>query len=289
MILVSHRTSSTCCDPVDMATSILNRLWPSSPPGNTPAEGAGEQHFSFAAELPGSHADQPLWRMSVDLIEKPEGEGARLRLRVRMQTAVGEALTRATERAKLHRTSNHAQMLGSDSAAPKADALMVVGGGPLSRVGRRVGTVVSDVVERGLRQPFVQKLLDPLKTHDINTWFEVQASTAPLDAGANALLPEAEQLAKVGIALRQPDPRGGPLIESWATPGNDDRSFALVSVVRMAKEHLPPGVAALLGDQPFHLAAAMVNVVEPHRAIPAPKPSEPNADAEPNTRNEHST
>jgi hypothetical protein len=97
--------------------------------------------------------------------------------------------------------------------------------------------------------------------HEINSWFELQVSTEPLDGGAAALLPAPERLARLGVV-----PRSGPnapMVESWiGDVGGGRPGFAQLSLVRIARDQLPPRVAALLGSRPLQLAAALVNTVE---------------------------
>lgn len=219
-----------------MALPIINRLRRSETPAAVPAE----QRYAFAAELPGARPDHPLWRMSLEWIERPEGDGERLRIRAHIRTAFGEALSGSR---------------GSLSAETGPAS-----GRALSAVTRRLGAAL----ERGLQQPLVQRLVEPLKHYELNTWFDVQVSTAALDAGTTALLPAPEQLARLGIAPKTD--REAPLVESWATPGAGGASFAQVSLLRMAKDRLPESLANLLGSRPFQLAAAVVNVVEPAAA-----------------------
>jgi hypothetical protein len=104
----------------------------------------------------------------------------------------------------------------------------------------------------------LRRLAEPLLELDFNTWVEIRASTASLDAGSHGLLPQGERLQALGI---QPHRAGDmPLAESWVTEAAD--SFAQVSVLQIDKRHLPARLARLLGDRPFGLAATIVNTAQ---------------------------
>lgn len=222
-----------------MARPILRRQ---RRPGTSLPATVPDQHYGFAAEIPGLRPGHPLLRLSVEWSDRAEGEGERLRLKAHIKTAVGEMIATAGTR--------------SEAPALTQDAAPAPGG----RVGALVRSL-GDAVGRGLRQPAVQRLLEPLRPYELNTWFDIQVSTAPLDAGATALLPAPEQLARLGIAPSAA--ATAPVMESWATPGAHPSSFAQVSLLRLGKERLPAAARSLLGPRPFHLAAAVVNVVEP--------------------------
>jgi hypothetical protein len=195
-----------------------------------------EERIAFRAQLPGADSEHPLWQFSVEVVEKAEGDGERLRLRAHIRTTLGEA---------------HA------SLSARQGQLAGEGGGTMLALARGLSRMVS----RGLELPLVRQLAAPLLQHDLNTWLEVQISTAALDGGSRALLPAPEQLARLGIVPRSDD--SAPMLESWAGSTGGTRSGAAhVSLLRLAKEQLPAPLAALLGARPFQFAAAVVNVVE---------------------------
>src|SRR3569623_3248227 len=185
-----------------------------------PAE--SEERVAFTAELPGADPAHPLWRMGVEWAERGEGDGERLRLRVHIRTPLAEALTRAPEQGRL--------------SAP------VAGRGLVPTVTRGI----SRAIMRGLEMPLVKQLAAPLLQHDLNTWIDLQVSTAPLDGGTRALLPAPEQLARLGITPHQEG--GAPIMESWTgATGGSKPGMAQVSLLRLAKEQLPEALAAMLG------------------------------------------
>ncbi|HWU68309.1 MAG TPA: hypothetical protein VN046_05495 [Stenotrophobium sp.] len=212
----------------------LGALGLGTPPA--PQHGTPEQ-MSFSAELPGGADGAPLWRMNLQLVSEPHGDGDKLRLRAHFQTNFA-----STVRAALQSTQ-----AGRQQALP--------GTGSALTLAERTGALA----QRALVHPLVRKVAAPLLRHDFNTWIDLQASTASLDAGAVALLPQHEKLTAMGIA---PSRRksAGPVAESWS--GQSPNGFAQVSILQIDKRHLPQRLASLLADKPFQMAAAIVNTVE---------------------------
>src|ERR1700723_462875 len=58
---------------------------------------AGGEHYSLAAEIPGATPGKPLWRMNVELVSEPQGDGERLRLRAHLQTNFASGLAHALD------------------------------------------------------------------------------------------------------------------------------------------------------------------------------------------------
>lgn len=192
----------------------------------------GEERLNFALEVPGP-SDKPLWRMELQMHAEPHGDGEKLRLRAHFQTNLASALRPALER----------PVTVSSSTALTLSA--------------RAGSVAQNAASRALQFRAVRALAEPLLQHDLNTWFEVHASSASLDSGAQTLMPQGDKLAALGIVPKQQD---GPVLESWA--GEAPGGFAQVSLMQVDKRQLPPDLQRALGAQPFQFAAAMVNTVE---------------------------
>jgi hypothetical protein len=93
--------------------------------------------------------------------------------------------------------------------------------------------------------------------HDLNSWIEVTASTASLDGGAHDLIPKSDKLESMGI---RPARHDGPHVESWS--GLTPNGTAQVSTFQLDKKSLPKNLRKKLGDQPFNLAAMVVNTIE---------------------------
>lgn len=200
-----------------------------------PGQSAEDERFNLAVELPGSADGKPLWRLELQLHSEPHGDGEKLRLRAHIQTNLASGLKPALE--------------AQAPEAVDARALSVTG-----RASRRV----QNAARRALALPLVQTLAEPLLRHDLNTWVEVNASTASLDQGSRDLLPQGERLAALGIVPLRRDDK--PVVQTWA--GEAPGGYAQVSLLQVDKRHLPPALQQRLGEQPFQFAAAVVNTVE---------------------------
>lgn len=199
-----------------------------------PAGEADLDRMDLTAEIPLS-TGKPLLRVQLQLHSEPQGDGERLRLRAHIQTNLASALRPALQQA----------------APPLSDAHALTLAG-------RAGAVVQSAATRALELPLVRALAEPLLQRDFNTWVEMQASTASLDAGARDLIPQGEKLAALGIVpVRKDD---GPVAQSWA--GQAAGGMAQVSLIQMEKRHLPEQLQRALGDKPFQFAAAIVNTME---------------------------
>ena len=202
-------------------------------------EQRGPEELTFSAEVPVAGADAPLWRMNVQLVSEPHGDGERLRLRAHVQTnfaALRPGLT-----------------------APQRKTEALAGSGGRGSTALRLTERTAALAQRALANPVVNFLAQPLLKHDFNTWIDLQASTASLDDGAHALVPQSDKLSALGIRpARSKD--GGPVAESWA--GEAPGGFAQVSIVQLDKRHLPPRLAKLLRDKPFQMAGTVINTVQ---------------------------
>src|SRR3546814_20144255 len=89
-------------------------------------------------------------------------------------------------------------------------------------------------------------MAEPLLQLDLNTWIEIQASTASLDRGSHGLLPQADRLNALGIHPKRAGDE--PLAESWAGEAPD--GYAQVSVLQIDKRHLPARLLLMLGERP---------------------------------------
>lgn len=187
------------------------------------ADRLGGEALAVSAEIPGRAG--PLWQMRFEMKSEPEADGERLRVRVHFKLSLRKALPTAAD-------------------TPSATSLP-------AKVGRWI--------ERRLDTPLMQTLAEPFLDRDLNTWIDVQSSTASLDEGAKALWPA--RLADLGIT-----PRDDRVLQAWAGalqgahPG-----FAQMSLLQLDRRHLPPDVQRTLGDRPFQLSAAVVNVIEDRR------------------------
>lgn len=193
--------------------------------------------LAFSAELPGG-VHGALMKLDVRVETEPHGDGERLCLRAHLQSNFASVL-----KPLLNESAPHAALPRSETRS-------------LARR-ERIGLLAERGLRRAMNNRLARRLAEPLLRTDVNTWLEVQASTASLDAGAHALVPQNEKLAALGI---RPTRREGAHMENWS--GAAGNGFAQVSLLQLDKASLPPALAKRLGDQPFNLAAMMVNTVE---------------------------
>lgn len=202
--------------------------------------GGAEDRLSFSAEVPAGVFGSIL-KVDLSVDSEAHGDGERVRLRAHVQTNFASVLR---------------PMLASPPPPPKPRRGKKSQSRALATTAF-LGQVASRGMRRAFANPIVQRLAEPLMRHDINSWIEVTASTASLDGGAHALIPQNEKLASLGI---RPAKHDGPHMESWS--GITPQGNAQVSTLQMDKKSLPKRLQKKLGDQPFHLAAMMVNTIE---------------------------
>jgi hypothetical protein len=90
----------------------------------------------------------------------------------------------------------------------------------------------------------------------LRSWLEVRSSSAALDEGSRALVPE--RLGALGIT-----PQAGKPLQTWAGMlGGARPAFAMLALMQFDKERLPPRLQRVLGPKPLHLTATLANVVE---------------------------
>lgn len=175
---------------------------------------------AFSAQIPGSSG--PLWEMRVEAQSEPQGDGERVRLRAHF---------------RMHLRASPAPGRRPD-AAPALPA----------RVGRWI--------ERRLASPVLRLFAAPLIDRDFNSWVEVRASSAALDEGSRALVPE--KLKVLGV-----EPQAGRPLQTWAggLPGARP-GYAMLTLLQVEKERLPAPLKQAMGEKPFQLSATLVNVIE---------------------------
>jgi len=217
-----------------------------TPPNSSPVVPDEPQRLRFAAEIPGGEHG-PLWKINVEALSEPApGGGERLRLRAHIQTnlaSVAKPALAALGERTLARLP-----------APAAQATSA-----LAPLAQQAGRWLGDRAQAGAAKlaPRLSQWAAPLLRHDLNTWFELHASTAPLVEGAKALLPNAAKLSQLGITPNLGP--NAPAVQNWQGQIGDEA--AQVSLLRMDDRQLPETLRAKLGGMPFQLAAAVVNVV----------------------------
>jgi hypothetical protein len=223
-----------------MLRRIRRRISRLTTPASATDTASGGDTRAFAAELPIGQSE-PLWRVQLQMITEPHADGERLRLRAHLQTNFASALRPALQQ----REVPERPALGSDGR----NALTLT---------QRAGGLMQRAATRALAVPALRALAEPLLQLDLNTWIEVQASTASLADGSHQLLPQQDKLAALGIRPKRASDQ--PMAESWAGEAPD--GFAQVSVLQIDKRHLPERLRERLGDLPFSLAAAIVNTAQ---------------------------
>lgn len=204
---------------------------------------AGEDRLSFKAELPAGVFGSIL-KLDVSVDTQAQGDGERVRLRAHVQTNFASVLRpMLAAPAPPPRPRRGVPRTGASRALAPATAL--------------VGQLAGRGVRRAFSNAIVQRLAEPLMKRDINSWIEITASTASLDGGAHDLMPKSDRLESMGI---RPARREGPHVESWS--GATAQGSAQVSTLQLDKKSLPKNLQKRLGDQPFNLAAMMINTVE---------------------------
>lgn len=192
----------------------------------------------LSAEIPGL-GELPFMRFELQTERRAEADGERLHVRARIQTNLASVM----------------RPLLATSAPPVRNI------GTALRLVDRLSDRVQQAGRRALAVPLVRNIAEAAMAFDLNTFVEVQASTASLAGGSRALMPSSDQLARMGV---EPDlsPNAAP-VQTWA--GEQAGGFAQVSLLRLDHEHLPPRLRQLLGDGPFSLSATVVNTAEPSR------------------------
>lgn len=204
------------------------------------------QRLRFAAEIPGG-VHGPLWKLNVEALSEPApGGGERLRLRAHVQTNLASVMKPAL--------ADFSSRLQSRLPAPAREASTA-----LAPIAQQAARQLSDWVQQRAQRyaPKLAQWAAPLLRHDLQTWVELHASTAPLVEGAKALLPNAAQLSQLGIT-----PNTGPnapAVQAWQGRIGDEA--AQVSLLRLDDRQLPDELRRQLGGTPFQIAAAVVNVV----------------------------
>jgi len=206
--------------------------------------GLGEDRLSFKAEVPAGVFGSIL-KLDVSMETEAHGDGERVRLRAHVQTNFASVLRPMLEAPPPPRKAR--RRAGGKASASRA----------LAPAASFVGHLAGRGMRRAWNNPVVQRLAQPLMKHDINSWIEVTASTAPLDRGAHDLIPRSEKLESMGI---RPARHEGPHVESWS--GSTAQGTAQVSTLQIDKKSLPKNLRKRLGDQPFNLAAMIVNTIE---------------------------
>lgn len=186
--------------------------------------------------LPSPYGGQPWVTATVALSSVPHGQGETWRLRAHVDGCL--------------RLPAHA---GQRRGLPH-DA----GRRSLVRAGRdAAASMVRGVVDR-----LPAERLAPLTARRWRSWMDVQLSTAPLDAGADALMPKA--LREVyGGGLPRLGP-GEPRVGVWSGPaGGLAGGIASLALLQLDESDLRVGASGERESPRFNLNASIAQLVEP--------------------------
>lgn len=219
-----------------------------------------EERFRLSAAVPG-RGSGVVCAFLVEVVRVAHQEGERIRVRAHVQANLASVVRPALQRA-VGATQPSAASRPPNAGAARGETMPVLLGLP-SRAGEGLGRGASMAAGRLVRgvwsNPWVQRVAEPLLRHDLNTWVDIHASTASLDAGASALLPGDDQFAPLGIRPAKMT-QDGVQIDVWAH-GNE-RGEAEISVLQLDKRDLPPELRRELGTKPFQLVATIARTAE---------------------------
>lgn len=198
---------------------------------------ARPREASLRLTLPNPYGG-PAWiTATVALSSRPRGMGETVRVRGHIESCFRMPETHADRAALSH-----------DGAADSRS---------LMRYGRRAAASLTRRAVARLPRAARQRLAEQRR----QGWIDMQISTAPLDAGAAALMPEPLR-AVYGYTLPQAVP-GGPRIGVWAGPAGGARGgMARLAMVQFDQNDIDGGHRGD-EDERFSLNLSIAEVVEP--------------------------
>lgn len=193
---------------------------------------------AIALQLPNPYGGQPWLSATLALSSTPRGQGGALRLRAHVDSRL---------------------RLTPQDGAPALSAVPDDSASLLMRGRRQAARLVRGVLER-----VPAERLAPLSQRRWRSWVDVQVSTAPLDRGADALVPERLR-ALWGAGLPRSGP-GEPRVGVWSGPaggplgGKASLVWLQVDADDLRRDTAPKG------DSGFNLNASIAQLVEPRPA-----------------------
>lgn len=190
------------------------------------------QQSAFEFSLPNPFGGEPLYRARISLTTTQHAHGESLRIQAHMNGCL-----------TMPRTLDEA------SALPAAD-----GGSGGNRLARRSQSAATGLVRYGVSR-LPARLFAPILQQRMQTWIDIQASSAPLAAGADAFIPERLR----GMLREIPRTRPGqPRIAGWAGEIDGPRpGMAQFTLLQMDQTDLPPE----LRGKPFNLSASVASTL----------------------------
>lgn len=211
-----------------MFNTLIRRL--ARPSGTYPAREARPRNTHLQLRLPSPYGGKPWVTATLALSSVPRGYGETLRLRV----YIDGCIDRTPRGALPHAPAN-----------PRS----------LGECGRRAAAALA----RGAVEHWPGP---PLEGQRWRSWLDIQFSSAPLDAGADALLPEPLRRIYPGAAGARAG-LGEPRVGVWAGPaGGPAGGIARLAVLQLDERDL--GRKRRANTAPgFNLNASLAQLIEP--------------------------
>lgn len=190
-------------------------------------DGPAQDALRLSARLPSPFGAEPLLTLDMELRAQQGPNGDRVQVRAKLGGTVRPPAQRAL-------------------AAPRSDKA----GLPALRLRDRGVDWVS-------RLPVIRRTAERL-AGKLQSEFVVSATTEARPDGHRALVPS--RMAALGFGQRLAHSHHEPLVEVLEELGHDGTQTQM-GLLQVAKAHLPPELARLLGDAPFQLSAAWLTQV----------------------------
>ncbi len=210
--------------------------------GQGVALAGGPRELSLQASIPNPFGGEPLAQLRMHLSGERHAHGDSLRLRAHLKTQFDMP---ETQRPAL--------------AAP------ALAQSPVRSLAPRAQRAAQSLVRRGL-ETGLAKRLTPYLERRFESWVDIQASTTPLDQGAQALMPDSMQSLGLG---RTPSMRLGEdgQVETWVGRCTGEHSgMAQVTLLQFSE---PKTAAVNLGARkkrkPLNVAASVASFYEDPR------------------------
>ena len=211
--------------------------------GRGTALAGGPRDLNLQASIPNPFGGEPLAQLRVRLTTERQAHGETLRLRAHVKTRLD-----LPEHARLALPGTVPKTSASRELAPRAQR------------------AAQSLLRRSLQTGVVRRLT-PYLERRFESWVDIQAATAPLDQGAQALVPDSMQLLGLG---RTPAFRLGDegQIETWIGrcigehPGSAQVTLMQFNEARTS----PSGPRRKRQDRkPLHVAASVATFYEDPR------------------------
>lgn len=210
--------------------------------GRGTAPDGGSRDLTLQASIPNPFGGEPFAQLRVHVSTERQAHGETLRLRAHLKTQL----------------------------EMPADARLALAGPDHSRspqraLAPRAQRAAQGLVRRGL-QTGLAKRLTPYLERRFESWVDIQAATAPLDQGAQALVPDSMQVLGLGRApvLRLGDEGQ---VESWVgrctgeRPGMAQVTLLQFSEARKTRTRKPKSAFDKTG-KPLHVVASVASFYE---------------------------